>query len=515
MAHRTHRRGGQPTSHVHALQAVLDDVEREGGQTIADLLPTIREQADVYEAWTLAAADKDRQLNRIELAVYRMGAAESELLKPILIWLHDPTHAVPTEVAADVTAVVESWHVRWQMLRLSVGDMGRIVAEIIRLYTGTPVAELRASVERHLTGLNVASTYWPGNDEIRSQLVHEQAYRRFTRARLRMLLEAIEDAHRRHTNQPQVSRRGYPIEHVMPQSWAQFWPVAGLEAQEARAEHVHRLGNLTLLTTSLNSKVSNSAWVDKRSALEKHDTLLLNSRLLAAGDRWDEPTIESRTRAMIDVLLATWPVPEGHEGTVVDPHAKTGGWVEVKHLVEAGLLPVGTVLRARSGIWETSTATVLADGQLEVHGQAFGTPSGAGRQVKGTQTNGWTFWSLPDGRRLSDVRAQYDGIASTPGVTVDWSELHRIVESLAVDAWTTSDSLADAVGTASQTLAAHVDRCPTCAHLQRVTVGHGALGFVVRNDEDFALPGSEPPTSSNLDPARELSGDDLQALSQQ
>ena len=38
--------------------------------------------------------------------------------------------------------------------------------------------ELGDSIERHLSQLNVTSTYWPGNDEIRNALRPEQLYRR-------------------------------------------------------------------------------------------------------------------------------------------------------------------------------------------------------------------------------------------------------------------------------------------------------------------------------------------------
>ncbi len=154
-------------------------------------------------------------------------------------------------------------------------------------------------------------------------------------ARLRLFLEAVENEFRRGTNQPQVPRRGYPIEHVLPQKWQDNWPVDGLEAEIERGAHVHRLGNLTLLTSSLNSKVSNSAWNVKREALREHDTLLLNSRLLShAGEGgWTDGTIDARSGQLLDVLLKVWPVPEGHTGQVVDPRDKSQDWVEVKDLV--------------------------------------------------------------------------------------------------------------------------------------------------------------------------------------
>lgn len=102
-------------------------------------------------------------------------------------------------------------------------------------------------------------------------------------------------------------------------------------------------------------------------------------------------------------------MPEGHAGRVVDPQDKSHDWVEVKDLVAAGLLEPGTLLTARSGRWSSREALVREDGMLEVDGQSFASPSGAGRHVKGSVTNGWTFWRLGDGRRLIDVRAAFRG----------------------------------------------------------------------------------------------------------
>ncbi len=386
-------------------------VEHDAGQKMGDLLPTIKQQADLYESWTVAADDKDRQLTAVEMSVYRMKASELELLKPLLIWLHEPARMLPREVIDGVVALAESWIMRRMFLRLTTSDLGRVVAEIIRVHGDAPAAELVDRVRGHLARLNVSSTYWPGDEEIRAALTAEAAYRRFKVARLRLFLEAVENEFRRGTNQPQVPRRGYPIEHVLPQKWQDNWPVDGLEAEIERGAHVHRLGNLTLLTSSLNSKVSNSAWTMKREKLRDHDTLLLNSRLLSqAGDKgWAEGTIDARSGQLVDVLLRVWPVPEGHTGQVVDPRDKSQDWVEIKDLVAAGLLEPGTLLTPRQGSWTSRQALVRDDGMLEVDGRLFGSPSGAGRHVKGSVTNGWTFWSLADGRRLIDVRAAFRG----------------------------------------------------------------------------------------------------------
>ena len=159
-----------PRATFTRFKQYVEQIDLENGQKIADLLPVIHEQAKVYEAWTTAADDRNRQLNRVELAVYRMKASDSELLKPLLIWLHAPGREVPADVIGRVTAIAESWLVRRQILRLSTADMGRIVADMIRtVRTHCTATTWPSSIERHLSRLNVTSTYWPGDDEIRAR----------------------------------------------------------------------------------------------------------------------------------------------------------------------------------------------------------------------------------------------------------------------------------------------------------------------------------------------------------
>ena len=73
---------------------------------------------------------------------------------------------------------------------------------------------------------------------------------------------------------------------------------------------MHRLGNLTLLTTALISKVSNAPWQRKRKELNKHDTLILNRRVLARSDQpeWEECHIDA-DREIIEAVVNIWPVP--------------------------------------------------------------------------------------------------------------------------------------------------------------------------------------------------------------
>ena len=58
---------------------------------------------------------------------------------------------------------------------------------------------------------------------------------------------------------------------------------------------------------------------------------------------------------------------------------------------------------------------MLEDGSIELEGQLFNTPSGAGRFLRGKATAGWHFWLVnPESKQmLWDVRQQYIEALST------------------------------------------------------------------------------------------------------
>jgi hypothetical protein len=393
-------------------------VEHESGRKMADVLVEIKTQAETYRQWSDRAADPHAPLTRVELCVYRTQAAEIEIIKSILIWLHEPDAGVGTDTIERVVEATESWLLRRALLRASMGDLARVVAELISTHRGVADGELASRVEAFLTRLNAVSTYWPGDEELRSSLKTEAAYRRYKRPRLRMFLEAAEDylrgfaGDRPSLTGARVYREGYPIEHLLPQKWVNHWPVDDVAAEVDRNAHVHRFGNLTLLTASLNSSVSNGPWLGangKRAKLHDHDVFLLNRQVRDLSENgWSESLIDQRTTKLVEAFIATWPVPEGHTGELAAAAGAVDNTsVTIKELVAAGFISVGMRLSPRPGRWGTKEAVVTASGDLLLDGQTFSTPSAAGHHLRGGATNGWWFWSTPDGRRLKDVRAQY------------------------------------------------------------------------------------------------------------
>ena len=205
------------------------------------------------------------------------------------------------------------------------------------------------------------------------------------------------------------------IEHLLPQRWQDHWPVPDLQAEVARDNHVHLLGNLTLLTSSLNSSVSNRSWPGedgKRAVLERHDVLLMN-RKLRGFESWDEKSIAERTEEAISALIRTWPAPEGHD---VVPAARTSGsdtrYVPFRELVAAGIIPPGTELFGRGD--SSVRATVTPEGNIAVNGRIWDSPSGAAKAILGHSSNGWSYWRTRDGLRINSYKPQLFRMQEAP-----------------------------------------------------------------------------------------------------
>jgi hypothetical protein len=386
------------------------------------LVDQIHRASSVYRRFITAAETHTGPMDRLGLFGYRTGVLDSEVIKPFILCLLDP-EAPPIPEAQLVKAldVVESWMVRRMLVRATTKNYNQVVAEVVALVQASDRAEAGNVIERFLASQSSGSRYWPDNEELREELDSLLAYRRLGRGRLRMVLEAIED-HKRGwrdgrsaLSDERAARGKYAIEHVMPRKWTTHWPVPqGTTTESDRDRLIHTIGNLTLLTKRLNSKVSNGPWLGeegKRAGLNGHDVLFLNRELVhGAPEDWSDSAIRQRTKALADLIVQIWPVPQGHKsGFSREKASPRRHRVGLSDLIAAGYLTVGSPLFARKRKSVEPVGALLADGRLEVQGTTFSTPSEAAAALTGHSTNGWWYLlvQVSPRRSLRDVWRDY------------------------------------------------------------------------------------------------------------
>ena len=397
--------------------------DHDAGFTMAQILVQIHKAAGTYKDFIIQSATSNGPIERLGLFGYRTSVLESEVIKPLILCLLDPEETkIPDVQLFKVLNVVESWMVRRMLVRATTKNYNQVVAELISKVRQGNRHSAGDTVEAFLAGQTSGSRYWPDEEEIKEELSSLVAYRRLRRGRLRMVLEAIEDHFRGWKNGQQalggerVARGKLAIEHVMPRKWQTNWPLKnGDQDETGRDALIQTLGNLTLLTGRLNSKVSNGSWLGdggKREGIKGHDVLFLNRKVLTIADRrdgWSEDAIRERTQELIEAIIEIWPVPSGHRSGFGGQKANRRKKIKLADLINAGVLTAGMSLYPRKKNFSDKAATLLSDGRVELDGVMYDSPSPAASTIVGHQMNGWWFFLVDQESRrsLRMVRRDY------------------------------------------------------------------------------------------------------------
>jgi hypothetical protein len=219
-------------------------------------------------------------------------------------------------------ADLESYLVRRMLAGLTSKNYNNLVAGLI--------PKIKADGERadeiiraELLSSTEDTSRWPTDEELHQVMRTQRMYRSRRGDRLVMVLWRIEARRRakdEHVEQGLAAPENLTLEHILPQSWKDHWPLEDPKDQDAimaRGEHLHRLGNLTLTTGKLNTSISNGPWhapdekTDKRRGLAAHILLKLNLDLREKHPTtFDESAIEARSGTLVQDIVELWPRPK-------------------------------------------------------------------------------------------------------------------------------------------------------------------------------------------------------------
>jgi hypothetical protein len=249
---------------------------------------------------------------------HRLAVMETSTLVPFLLGLFQRYGMRAHDADMDGILIdLESFLVRRMVCRLTTKDYNHLFLELLGILDRTEmVGATAAEVRRFLLAQTAESRLWPDDRAFDSAWRELPAYRALNRARLRMILEAIEARYRTELSEPIVLRGTLTVEHLLPQTWQATWPLpAGVDPKQAtdrRETLLHRFGNLTLLTKKLNPLISNGDWATKHPKIMEHSALALNRRLRGEAT-WDEAAIERRTDELLAIARKEWPRREGED----------------------------------------------------------------------------------------------------------------------------------------------------------------------------------------------------------
>ncbi|MGK5024219.1 DUF262 domain-containing protein [Janthinobacterium sp. RB2R34] len=248
---------------------------------------------------------------------------------PLVMYLEVDAGLDETQLTESL-ALVESFVARRVITGGENKEYNIFFVEVIRSLMGLKPASVLAALAAKLMGSRGSTRSWPTDAEVADSVRRRAVGSELKAPALRVILERLELRDRSKKSESLEVQQLLQIEHVMPVSWSEHWPLQGVAVPKeiskihwlAKDEFLHlqepirqrnaalqTLGNLTLLNKYLNPAASNGGFALKLNEYQ-HSVLRLNRYFHGFAD-WSEEAIERRGALLAEAVCEIWKRPSG------------------------------------------------------------------------------------------------------------------------------------------------------------------------------------------------------------
>ena len=250
-----------------------------------------------------------------------LDAFDVRTVYPLLLAMLDA--GTSRDEVLGICRVIESYIIRRAVLGLTTKNYNRLFLQATRVLQQS---EFTSQVLSEQLGSASGGAGWPSDEAFREAWMTQHIYQVMNNPRLVHVLKRLNDAFLSNRTGQVVIEGQLTVEHLLPQSWIEYWPLRdgahGMSDEELisaggddpratatreRNRALHTIGNLTILPPGANSWVSNAPWKEKKPKILSTSLLTINPSLLYGAETWDEDAIRQRGMLLFEKALAIWP----------------------------------------------------------------------------------------------------------------------------------------------------------------------------------------------------------------
>lgn len=274
---------------------------------VADELKLLARYAPLYE--TLEG--RKRVSTDLHWFGRKMATWQVTTVYPVALMVGHPE--VPAAERSVILRQLYSYLVRRSLCGLTTKNLNNVFQGLAARFQRDGAT--LAVFNDYFTGRAGDSIRFPDDGELRAGVLTTNAYAISPQPRLVDILWELETATRSALAETQARPPGLWVEHVMPQTWTEGWPFADADYARpwssepqaiARTAAVNTLGNLTLLSESLNRSAGNKSFPEKREKFLEHTGLFL-TKWFSTRDCWTEADIRERGEHLATLAIRIWP----------------------------------------------------------------------------------------------------------------------------------------------------------------------------------------------------------------
>lgn len=227
--------------------------------------------------------------DKINKTIKLLNFVKSDDVYPLYLYLFDTHYEEDKTKLLKILVLLSDFMLRYRVVSPSGGG-GALRSVVQQLLEGLNLGVVENSYQGiyyELSNSSAPSGRFPDDKEFIQSLINA-VNTNYAKA----VLLKIEEYERHNVLVPLSD---VTIEHIMPQTLSDWWinNFGGAEkAEEVHAEYLNCIGNLTPISQSYNSKISNKPWDVKRSHLA--DVQFVITSEVSSNLEWKEENIQTR-----------------------------------------------------------------------------------------------------------------------------------------------------------------------------------------------------------------------------
>lgn len=279
-------------------------------RNIVEFLEEMREYANLFRQIihpdaTNHPVEQDDPISRINNVMFGM---DSTILMTYVLYAAKK-NGIGSYELNELLKTIETFILRRYIVKASTREYSGVFSSSLLL---NDVSTKQDFVD-FLKNRDDKNLFMPTDDQLKAGF-HTSKLTNSRAAGILYMLESSVRDYDRHGNSL-LSMKKYSLEHLLPKKWENNWGT--LDSQEAidqRNSTLLTLGNLTIITQSLNANINDANWKTKLNGRGKHKGL----KAYSAGietlsdylelEEWNEQEIAIRADDLSDKAIEIWPV---------------------------------------------------------------------------------------------------------------------------------------------------------------------------------------------------------------
>ena len=207
----------------------------------------------------------------------------------------------------DLCRVLESYVMRRIVVHATTKNYNRLFTSLIL----NQICDVDSLTDKLSEG-NDSTTYLPSETDLEGGFRNSKLYNLQAKGVLYLIESGIRPAN---SATVLLGFDGYSLEHLMPKKWRNNWTgCANEDLAKERDSKLLTLGNLAIITQSLNASIRDADWTTKKTGKKNKPGLYKCAAGLNTLDDalnktdWNEAEIEARAEWLFEEALSLWKI---------------------------------------------------------------------------------------------------------------------------------------------------------------------------------------------------------------